>query len=358
MKKAALLLFFGCLLLGFVLSHQEVLGKTPAPGNTTWKNIVRRMEVREGESCRNLTIFPVFSNEWFGLRNLSSLDEALKSDRLAVTEVGSGEVNTLMVENTGKQRVFIMSGEILTGCKQDRILKEDLLIPPRSGRIKVSAYCTEHGRWTAVSDKFGSGGTIANQAVRQTAVEKREQSAVWDSISKTYARAAPSSAGSSGYASEALDKVYHAPEFRSSADVYLRRLSAFAGEHPGVKGVVVAVGGRILCADVFGDADLFKQLWMKLLKSYVLEAQSLGDGGRADVEDARDFLAECGGSSLHFEETPGEGRLLKLDSSEVSGGGLILGENLIHAGLFPRSEPVIEKKEWEETPAIQRRYRR
>ena len=45
--------------------------------------------------------------------------------------------------------MFVQSGDIVKGGKQDRVLTVSLVLPPRSGRIAIAAFCVEQGRWSA-----------------------------------------------------------------------------------------------------------------------------------------------------------------------------------------------------------------
>ena len=51
--------------------------------------------------------------------------------------------------------MFIQSGDIVKGGKQDRILSVSIMIPPLSGRILIEAFCVESG-----------GGRNANRKMR------------------------------------------------------------------------------------------------------------------------------------------------------------------------------------------------
>jgi hypothetical protein len=44
--------------------------------------------------------------------------------------------------------VFVQAGDIVKGGRQDRVLTVSLLIPPRSGRMAIGAYCVEQVRWS------------------------------------------------------------------------------------------------------------------------------------------------------------------------------------------------------------------
>ena len=63
-----------------------------------------------------------------------TLDEALSNGSVKVVE--TGEVNELKIENTGGEPVFIQSGDIVKGGRQDRTLTTSLILPPHSGESR------------------------------------------------------------------------------------------------------------------------------------------------------------------------------------------------------------------------------
>ena len=78
--------------------------------------------------------------------NIMTLQEAMDKELFRVYE--RSEVNELEVENLSKEfDVFIQSGDIVKGGKQDRILAVSIIIPARSGRVSIEAFCVESGRW-------------------------------------------------------------------------------------------------------------------------------------------------------------------------------------------------------------------
>jgi hypothetical protein len=58
-------------------------------------------------------------------------------------------VNELIVENLSDEEVYIQSGDIVKGGRQDRTLGYDLIVPKKSGKVKITSFCVEHGRWSA-----------------------------------------------------------------------------------------------------------------------------------------------------------------------------------------------------------------
>jgi hypothetical protein len=56
-------------------------------------------------------------------------------------------------------------------------------------------------------------------------------------------------------------------------------------------GVVVALHGEVIWADIFSDTDLLTRYWMKLVRSYAAEGLSAGKESKtATVADAQQFL--------------------------------------------------------------------
>src|SRR5687768_10623897 len=105
-------------------------------------------------SHKNLTIYLIHGKNQTSKTNILTLQEAMERRILRVYE--TSDVNELEVENISKGfDVFIQSGDIVKGGKQDRILAVSIIIQARSGRIKIDAFCVESGRW----EKRGSEDT-------------------------------------------------------------------------------------------------------------------------------------------------------------------------------------------------------
>jgi hypothetical protein len=82
-------------------------------------------------------------------------------------------------------------------------------------------------------------------------------------------------------------------------------------------GVVVAVNGRIIWADLFASTELLEKYWPKLVRSYASEAVvSRAKGGEASEAQAQAFLADMEGRRETIESEPGVYR-----QKEVNGDG-------------------------------------
>src|SRR5206468_10063639 len=93
----------------------------------------------------NLTVFLIHGKDKIKGQTFLTLQEALVQKKVIVRETRS--VNELTIENVSREEVYVQSGDIVKGGQQDRMLVVDLILPPRSGKIPIAAYCVENGRW-------------------------------------------------------------------------------------------------------------------------------------------------------------------------------------------------------------------
>src|SRR5262245_54870896 len=87
-----------------------------------------RVRVGEPINVRNLTIFPLFS-EQKQTQSYLTLDEALAKGVAETTEISeAGSVPELRFRNRGDLPVLLLDGEELTGAKQNRVLNLSILV--------------------------------------------------------------------------------------------------------------------------------------------------------------------------------------------------------------------------------------
>ena len=92
-----------------------------------------------------------------------TLQEALETGGFKVYE--TNDVNELAVQNLGGDPVFIQSGDIVKGGQQDRVLTVSLVLPPKSGRVSIGAFCVEQGRWAARGKERADSFSSAAEAL-------------------------------------------------------------------------------------------------------------------------------------------------------------------------------------------------
>jgi len=101
---------------------------------------------------QNLQLYPIHANAAFVINQkdvgkYETLKNALDKKKVVIKEANGGEVNTLQIENTSRDTVMILSGEVVQGGKQDRMVAQDVILYPKSKK-DLAVYCVEHGRWT------------------------------------------------------------------------------------------------------------------------------------------------------------------------------------------------------------------
>src|SRR5688572_9540222 len=94
---------------------------------------------------KNLTIFLVHGKEQMPGKTFLTLQEALAQKKVIVYE--TKDVNELAIRNLSNQDVYVQAGDIVRGGEQDRMISIDFIVPPRSGRMPIAAFCVESGRW-------------------------------------------------------------------------------------------------------------------------------------------------------------------------------------------------------------------
>jgi len=314
--------------------------------------------IRQG----NLTVFPVVTAKSYPTSEFLTLDEGLRSGEVIVTEAGSvrglirrhpttgirhdgAEVNRLVLVNNSKRPLLLLAGEVVSGGKQDRVIGKDRIVPAESDPVDLSVFCVEPGRWVASSDRFGASEAMYGSAnsgtpqppmalmvqpsVRAKAMADKDQQAVWDAVNKQKEQVtvevmaeAPAlqtqMAQVSSYA-----KVNENKEVRKHVDAIAKPIEReyqsliHQLRDRNAVGVVVAVNGRIIWADVFASSDLLAKYWPKLVRSYASEAVvTRAKEIEVGVAKAQAFLGDMEGRRETIESEPGIYR-----HTEVNGDG-------------------------------------
>jgi len=288
------------------------------------------LQVGEPYHYRNLSIFPVSNSSWTqSSRGFLTIDRAIQRGEVELKEKGYGEVNTVSVKNKGKSYVFGLAGDMIVGAKQDRMLQHDVLVPPHSGWLELEVYCTEHGRWHAQTDNFGSIQRAVPSQLRAKAAQTESQSEVWAGVAEAK-EALGDRAGTS-----ALQSIYSDKKIEEKSRAYLDELLPVPRRSDKTVGALIAIGNRLVCLDVFSDHQLFSDMWEKLLRSYVMDALSQPEQGSLSIADARGFIRSLGQADLDTRSTPGSGTLYRVRADEGSGSGLVFDDQVVHLDLFP-----------------------
>lgn len=234
--------------------------------------------VEDGKSFKNLTVFLIRGKDTAKNAKLLTLQEAMARELFAVYE--TSEVNELEVENLSKEfDVFIQSGDIVKGGRQDRVLAVSMIVPARSGRIRIQAFCVESGRWekreSESDSKFSSSNErIVSKELKVAANETRSQGKVWEEVSNVQDKlsANVSADVQSSKSKTSLQLSLENKKVQAAIDEYVEKLLGAIDGKPDVIGYAFAVNGVINSADIYASHDLFKKLWPRMLRAAATEA--------------------------------------------------------------------------------------
>ena len=302
----------------------------------------------------NLTVFPVVAGRSYDTAEFLTLDEGLRSGDVVVTEAGQlrglvrrhpgdpaimhpirdAEVNRLVLVNNSKRPLLLLAGEIVTGGKQDRVIGKDRIVPAESDPVDLSVFCVEPGRWVPTNGKYefgsaagGAPGLLAAPVVRSKAMAAKDQQQVWDSVRTSQramseavqvAGAAPAVNATTSYA-RVMDNKEVQKQVDAVAEPVQRSYESVIRQlrDKNAVGVVVAVNGEIVWADIFASTQLLQKYWSKLVRSYATEAVvTRAKGGQASLRDAQKFLNDLEGRHQTAETEPGLYR-----QTEITGDG-------------------------------------
>jgi hypothetical protein len=255
----------------------------------------------------NLSIYLVHGQDRFQKKYMT-LAEALEQHKAVVYETSN--VNVLQVENLSGQDVYIQSGEIVKGGKQDRVLKDDIIVPSSTSKLNVDVFCVEHGRWTQrgaePSQAFAaSPAMIASPAMKRAVQQQADQSQVWAQVAKEQARLSSSLETSvqSPRSASSYQLTLEAPKLQERVDAFKKDLSGLADKYPDALGYVVAVNGKVTGADVYATHDLFRKVWPKLLAASAVDAVgSARPGAKFDPPAMADVRAAATGHGARVTE--------------------------------------------------------
>lgn len=264
----------------------------------------------------NLAVYLVHGKSAAGPIPLT-LEEALAKGAVEVRETGS--VNALEIENLGDSEVFVQGGDIVKGGRQDRVLAVSLLLAPKSGKMPISAFCVEHGRWSkrgqesdakfaavnqmlpsreaklamrsaGIAPAAGASGVPAQPSAQTGRLAGRPngridsnhagigtasaQSEVWAKVGEIQDKlGANLGAAVRSEASESsLQLSLENDGLAKAQKDYVEALSPRALEGDDVIGYVFAVNGRINSADVYASNGLFRKMLPRVLKASATEA--------------------------------------------------------------------------------------
>ncbi|KAA3638121.1 MAG: hypothetical protein DWQ02_05570 [Bacteroidetes bacterium] len=286
MKKISILLLAG-LLLWACKQENSPVEKT----DTVLSDKLELSVNQDFKEYENLRVYWVEASDEFISENaiagdLEVLKTALNQPKFRVSEHkpfgrrdDAGAVNQLTVENKLPNDVFLMSGDVVQGGKQDRAIGEDQIIVANSIK-NIPVFCVEQGRWTYQEQYQVSSGpgdriaafsgyyNVASKGVRKS-IQSGNQNAVWEQV------AAVTASNEADSDSKAYAALENSTSFTTSREQYLQELNREITNSNAV-GMIIVTGSEVLGVDVFGHPALFQKTYEALLHGYITDVITNG----------------------------------------------------------------------------------
>jgi hypothetical protein len=287
-----------------------------------------QLQVGHGSHFGALSVFPV----WVDAPRIVGVGWAAGSLDVAERE-GSPVVGELVLNNSSRRPLVILEGDVLQGGWQDRMLARSLVLAPNEARV-ADALCVEHGRWSGTSAHAARGrrsapsvrhGNVANDRVSSDINAQHE---VWRRIGRY-------ETGLGGTASSSI-----LDHLDRSKPVALNRLD-------GQRGVILGIGGRVIGAELFGNATGLGTRWQGILDAAALDARIVPPV-RTTSSKARHFARALQAMTLEDGGEAGLARQLGSQKGDLRASGIgfgsaaSVGNRLIHLTAFDDSHPLLE----------------
>ena len=273
------------------------------------------------------------------LADLKNLKEAMDIKGFRIMEKkpygrqnDMGAVNNLTVQNKSTETIYLMAGDVVKGGNQDRVLAQDMILPPRTLR-DIEVFCVEKGRWqyrgetseelNEIEKKskkvfaFTGYYNVVSNDIRKTVKHNKSQTDVWNAVGKlTTTNNATTSTGT-------YTGLESSQDYTNERDRYLNYFTDKFDRTDNVIGMVVVNGKKVLGADVFNHPELFKKQYKVLLHSYVTDA--ITNGNDADQLSERRMKTYVKKLKRHYSKDLGA---QEADVKFVHGGKVVHFSNL------------------------------
>jgi len=235
---------------------------------------------------KNLKIIPIRAkdngnNHSFSTPNIISLSDAIKKGIATVTERGTAStenVHWLRINNNSDSSIYVGSGEVIAGGRQDRMVMHDTILPPSKKDQYVNVMCVEEDRWSDKEKPFIYSG-FANTHLRKMLDSAKNQVQIWREINNQLDRGHVNSktlAYLSQREPETTHKKKKEKEPQIGDDYFNYFMQKFKSTDTSIVGFVCVSDNKILGSDIFAGINLFNQQLGPLLRGYIDETLLFG----------------------------------------------------------------------------------
>ena len=319
----------------FGIGPAHATSTTPTSSEKALENMASSIIVQQPRIFRELTIYPISAGNIGDKTSYMTLDESGVKGLLKISELGRGQVPKVNVENLGNQKIFIMTGEIMTGAKQDRMSAHDVVLGKTKKPVVMPVYCVEQGRWVMKTKQFSAGGTAGTKKLRRSAVKKYKQGKIWSDVAEKSEKASVRNATGT------MQAVYNDPKIRKEIARYVKAFEDLPQKTGNMVGFIVVSGARISNADIFANPRLLEGLWKKLLRASAVDAVTEKETKKQapSLKQIQGFINDGLSGEFNRIPNPGIGREFLIEGENgVSGSTLISRGSVVHLALFSKEK--------------------
>lgn len=230
-------------------------------------------------SHKNLSLFLIKGKSKHADLNIITLAEAMEEKVIKVIETGN--VQQLSVINLSKDKhIFIHSGDIVKGGKQDRTLTNSMLVPPGK-TVPIQSFCVEQGRWAkrgkeSLQQFNAQTKSVVSKKLKIAASLEQNQGEVWKEVAKAKAKLATSTGikVADQRSASSLQLALENKKLQATVKEYVDQIKQQAKGVDTTLGYAFAINGKFNSADIYINHDVFTKLWQKRLEAAATEAVS------------------------------------------------------------------------------------
>lgn len=220
-------------------------------------------------------------------KTILSLREGMQKGSVKVTERGGMDfenIRWIRVSNNSDQPVLLLSGEILKGGRQDRMIAMDTLLMPSEKDQYVPVVCLEEGRWSKKELPFSYQG-MANTELRLMLAKRAKQAKIWNEISFQIDRTKTKSK-TRAYTAIRKQKE-NAVAIQQYMQYFEKRMDKLASN---TNGLIFLSANKILGVELFASAELMREYQESFLISYIESAVIHGGKVRISKDTVELYL--------------------------------------------------------------------
>ena len=341
-------------------------------------DIFEQINIEPSVNHGALQVFPIYGPSTLENKSYLTLNRAMEQELVVVNETGN--VGELSITNKSDRNIYIHSGDLVKGGRQDRTMAYDAIIPPNANGIPLKSFCVEQARWAPRGNEnvhhfSSSNKMLSSKTLRYAAKYQNNQQAVWSNVAKEQLKLSENISKNANKQINVQDNVSGSSLQLTLEHESLKKIkkdmevifSGFTTKFTDAVGYAYAINGVVFGVELFNNKKLFRELWSKLSQSFMDEAIAEFDSliyDKASVQDVLKFMkkphhnSDDVGNKINKKEINTNTQLINTESAKNVLFTTVDKEakNWLHKSYMEKSvsEPVMKKLNYlPESPIIQ-----